>query len=118
MSRENLFTGKSVVVTGAGAGMGRKITEEFLAEGATVIAVDINENTLEELKKSVNNENLITYAGDISRQDVNENMIHKAVEATGKIDILVNNAGIAGKSEPITETENEDWERIIAVDLT
>lgn len=118
MSRENLFTGKSVVVTGAGAGMGRKITEGFLAEGATVIAVDINENTLEELKKSVNNENLITYAGDISRQDVNENMIYKAVEATGKIDILVNNAGIAGKSEPITETENEDWERIIAVDLT
>ena len=118
------FNGKSVVVTGAGAGMGKSITEGFLKEGATVIGVDINEEALENLKKDLERNygkeialKFIPMVGDISKQETNELMIERAISETGEINVLVNNAGIAGHSEPITETTNEDWERILKVNL-
>lgn len=117
------FKGKSVVVTGAGAGMGKAITQGFLENGATVIGVDIKEEALsafkEELKKSdvETAERFIPLTGDISKEATNEAMIQKALDVTGKIDILVNNAGVAGHSEPVTETTNEDWDRILRVNL-
>ena len=114
------FTGKSVVITGAAAGMGKAITLNFLKKGATVIAVDLNQKALDELEKSLSLEiqkKFISFAGDVSKQEVNEAMIEKAVQATGEINVLVNNAGIAGHSEPISETTNEDWNRILDVNL-
>ncbi len=118
------FEGKSVVVTGAAAGMGLKITEGFLEKGAVVVAVDINETALKNLEENLREKygseiigRLICYQGDVSKQDVNENMINKAIEKAGKIDILVNNAGIAGHSEAIADTTNDDWDRIIDVNL-
>lgn len=119
------FTGKSVVVTGAAAGMGKAITLHFVKEGAAVVAVDLNENALNELISQAENVaadtnnggRVIPLAGDISLEEVNEAMIARAIEETGKIDVLVNNAGIAGKSEPVTELTNESWEKIMKVDL-
>ena len=114
------FAGKSVVITGAAAGMGKAITLNFLKKGATVVAVDLNQKALDELEKSLSLEiqkKFIPFAGDVSKQEVNEAMIEKAVQATGEINVLVNNAGIAGHSEPISETTNEDWNRILDVNL-
>lgn len=122
---KNSFSKKSVVVTGAGAGMGRKITEDFISQGATVIAVDIKEEALmkskEEIEKKYSKDCLnlyVPFAGDISKQEVNAQAIEKAVEITGKIDILINNAGVAGRSEPITETADSEWDRILSVNLS
>ena len=124
ISNEKEFEGKSVVVTGAAAGMGLKITEGFLEQGAVVVAVDINQNALQNLEDNLREkygnevmERLICYQGDVSKQDVNEKMIGKAIEVAGTIDILVNNAGIAGHSEAIADTTNDDWDRIIDVNL-
>ncbi len=118
------FTGKSVVITGAAAGMGKAITQLFLKNGATVIAVDLNEDALDEFYREIKEKDskemanhFIPFVGDISKQEVNEAMIEKAVNATGQIDVLVNNAGVAGHSEPITETTNEDWNRIMDINL-
>ena len=118
------FAGKSVVITGAAAGMGKAITLNFLKNGATVVAVDINESALDELGRELKEndphdiaKNFIPFVGDISKQEVNEAMIEKAVNATGEINVLVNNAGVAGHSEPITETANEDWDRILNINL-
>lgn len=114
------FDGKSVVVTGAAAGMGKEITVRFLRQGATVIAVDINEESLTKLKEELDAglpDRCICYVGDIAKQQTNEGMIAKAIEAVGTIDILVNNAGVAGHSEPITETTNEDWNKILQINL-
>ena len=117
------FKGKSVIVTGAGAGMGKAITQGFLENGATVIGVDIKEEALSAFKDELktNDEQMaqrfIPLTGDISKEETNEAMIKKAVIETDKIDILVNNAGVAGYSEPVTETTNEDWNRILRVNL-
>ena len=103
------FKGKSVVVTGAAAGMGKAISKGFLENGAIVIGVDINKEALESLKEELNDnkDRFIPFVGDISEESTNEEMIQTAVEKTGKIDILVNNAGIAGHSEPITVQQSE-----------
>ena len=119
----NEFNGKSVVVTGAAAGMGKEITKAFLDQGAVVVAVDIDEKALNALKEELHTQNeelasrFLPFSGDISKQETNEEMIRKAIDATGEINVLVNNAGIAGPSEPITETTNEDWDRILRVNL-
>ncbi len=113
------FKDKSVVVTGAAAGMGRQITLRFVEEGATVIAVDINNDALETLVKDVScsEGKVIPFAGDISLQETNEKMIDLAVKECGRIDILVNNAGVGGTYEPVGELTNELWNKILRVNL-
>ena len=80
------FAGKSVVITGAAAGMGKAITVKFLKNGATVVAVDINKSALDELDRELKEKypedivkNFIPFVGDVSKQEVNEEMIAKAV---------------------------------------
>ncbi|MGN0513268.1 MAG: SDR family oxidoreductase [Lachnospiraceae bacterium] len=113
------YTGKSVVVTGAAAGIGAQIALDYIKEGATVIAVDINEDGLKRLSDRAKEYEgtLYEYTGDISLQETNEAMIDFAVEKTGKIDILVNNAGVAGRFEPIGDITNELWQRVLKVNL-
>lgn len=113
------LNGKVAIVTGAASGMGREITYKFLAENCRVIATDINENRLDDLKTEApeNKENLHTIITDIS----NEKEIHRLVAASilqfGHIDILVNNAGIMDNFEGISETTNEQWNRVLNVNL-
>lgn len=113
------FEGKSVVVTGASSGMGRRIALDFAKEGATVIAVARRKERLEELQKEAEGlaGKILPYAGDVSSQEVNEGMIDYAVKECGKLDILVNNAGIMDEFVPIGELTNELYEKIMAVNL-
>ncbi|MGL6202146.1 MAG: SDR family oxidoreductase [Lachnospiraceae bacterium] len=113
------FKHKSVIVTGAAAGMGLQIAKAFISEGAAVVAVDVNKRALEKLMDDAAEGpgRLIVYAGDVSLEEVNEGMIDLAVSEYGKLDILVNNAGIGGKCEPVGELTNEDWNKILNVNL-
>ena len=114
------FDGKSVVVTGASSGMGHKIALDFAAEGATVIAVARRKGRLEELAASAADlpGTIVAYPGDISSREVNDGMIDKAVELTGKLDVLVNNAGVMDEFKPIAECTDEHWEWIFGINLT
>lgn len=114
------FVGKCVVVTGASSGMGHKIALDFASEGATVVAVARRKERLEQLAAEAADlpGKILPYAGDISSKEVNEGMIDFAISQCGKLDVLVNNAGIMDEFKPITEVEDEQWERIMAVNLT
>lgn len=113
------FEGKSVVVTGASSGMGRKIALDFAKEGATVIAVARRLERLEEITKEAEGfaGKILPYQGDISLEEVNNGMIDYAVKECGKLDVLVNNAGIMDEFTPIGELTNELFNKVMAVNL-
>ncbi|WP_293672989.1 SDR family NAD(P)-dependent oxidoreductase [uncultured Parolsenella sp.] len=115
------FEGKSVVVTGASAGMGRQIAYDFAKEGATVVAVARRAERLEQLAAEVAEAGLsgrvLPYVGDVSSRKANEGMVDFAVSQTGKLDILVNNAGIMDGFEPIADIADERWDQVFAVNV-
>lgn len=113
------FDGKCVVVTGASSGMGRKIALDFAKEGATVIAVARRLERLEEIAKEAESfaGKILPYQGDISLEEVNNDMIDYAVKECGKLDVLVNNAGIMDEFTPIGELTDELFNKVMSVNL-
>ena len=87
--------GKSIVVTGASAGMGQAIVTLFAQEGANIIAVARRKERLEALAEELKDApgKVVPYAGDVSDPAVCEGMIDAAVKEFGRLDVLVNNAG-------------------------
>ena len=107
--------GKSVVVTGASAGMGKAIVERFVKEGARVIAVARRKERLESLVESLKSEagEVVAFVGDISKKEDNEAMIDLAISKFKKLDILVNNAGVCDSFEPIGHVMDEKYKWIM-----
>ena len=109
---------KIALITGAGSGIGRATAECFAAEGATVIAADINDAEVAITQK------LITEAGgkcqaltvDVSQEAQVKDAIAKTVELFGRLDIMHNNAGIS-IIKPTTETTEADLDRLISINF-
>jgi len=113
------LSGKIAIVTGSGRGIGRAIALALARDGADVVVDDVNINKAKEVAKeieSIGGRALIILA-DVSKKSDVENMVKQTLEEFGKIDILVNNAGVVGPTVPIQELKEEDWDRIINVDL-
>lgn len=110
--------GKSVVITGAGSGIGRAAALLFTREGAKLIAVDKTDavkETVEQIKKAGGTaEAVVADAG--SDQDVSA-FINKAVSTYGKLDAIWANAGIGGGLVPLAEQTPEHWQEVLRVNL-
>ncbi len=110
--------GKSVIITGAGSGIGRAASLLFTREGAKLIAVDKTEGvkeTVDQVRKAGGTaEAMIADAG--SESDVKA-YIAKAVSAYGKLDVIWANAGIGGGLIPIAEQTPEHWQEVLRVNL-
>ncbi|GAB2740771.1 SDR family NAD(P)-dependent oxidoreductase [Kitasatospora kifunensis] len=115
------FTGRRVLITGAGSGIGRATTYRLLAEGAAVVAVDVNEaglrGTAEHAADSGTVERLTTAVLDISDEQSVRTQVAAAVQALGGLDVLVNAAGIL-RSSHTHETGLEFWNTLVKVNLT
>ena len=112
--------GKNVVVTGAADGIGLAISEGMAAEGAHVFLGDIADAKGSEAATRLRADGL---NADFVHCDVSSDadiagLIAAAVERTGRIDVLVNNAAIAIGGMPVYEMTDEQWHRLIAVNLT
>ncbi len=86
------FENKVAIVTGAAQGVGKACVEKFLAEGACVTALDINEKALESAYEAC--DRLLTCKCDVGSEEDWANAVAKTVEKFGRVDILVNNAAI------------------------
>jgi len=113
------FSDKVVVVTGASAGIGRAASLRFASEGASVIAVDLNEETLEETVA------LIETAGgkahpvvaDVTVSAQVENYVKQATDVYGGVDVLFNNAGIEGLVAPLENYDEEMFDKVLQVNV-
>jgi 3-oxoacyl-[acyl-carrier protein] reductase len=109
------LAGKVALVTGAGAGIGRATARRFAAEGAHVVAADLDEARARETCEGLDAAPVaadVTDAGDVAR------MVETAVERYGGLDVFHNNAGLAAQVKPLTQITREEWDRMIAVNLT
>ncbi|MGE0723999.1 MAG: SDR family NAD(P)-dependent oxidoreductase [Alphaproteobacteria bacterium] len=108
------FTGKAAIVTGAASGIGRATAERLAAEGARVLAVDRDGETLARVASTT--DGVVAFAADVADDPAPAAIVEACRKRFGALDILVNNAGV-GRGRPIGECEDADIDRMIAVNL-
>lgn len=114
------YDGRRVIVTGAGSGIGQGIALRLLAEGATLVAADINETGLAstlEAAPADQRERLRTLTVNVADQDSTRAGVAEAIEFLGGLDVLVNAAGIM-RAGHLHEMSLETWNQVIGVNLT
>jgi len=111
---------KVAIVTGGGKGIGKAISKAFISEGATVVIAATTLSTLEETVKEFEamGGRAMAIQTDITDEKQVTRMASEAMKAFGKIDILVNNSGIGGPTCNLIDLKLEDWNQVLAVDLT
>jgi 2-dehydro-3-deoxy-L-rhamnonate dehydrogenase (NAD+) len=111
------LTGQTAIVTGAATGIGEAIARRLARAGATIGVADLNAEGAQAVAASIGAESF-GVSIDISRSDSVNQAVAEVLKQRGQIDILVNNAGLGGKAAPLWEQTDEDWQRIIAVNMT
>jgi NAD(P)-dependent dehydrogenase (short-subunit alcohol dehydrogenase family) len=110
------FDGKTALVTGGARGIGLAITERLLGEGARVAILDRDPNVEAVAKKLGPSARALV--ADVTKSAEVDRAVAAAHAWADRLDIVVNNAGITGRSYPIWELTDEDWQQVLAVDLT
>ena len=122
MSALDLFslTGRSVVVTGAGSGLGRAMAEACGQAGGSVLCADVNEASAAETAELVRSAGgaADATAVDVTDEASVEAMIARAVEVHGGVDVIFCNAGISGYYDRIDAVDVERFKRVLDVNLT
>jgi NAD(P)-dependent dehydrogenase (short-subunit alcohol dehydrogenase family) len=115
----NSFKDKVAIVTGAGSGLGEAIAKDLAARGAAVVLSDINlegaERVVHEIDRSGGTASAIRQ--DTAKPDESETVVRFTVDTYGALHYAVNNAGIGGAQAPAGETDIEDWNRVIDINL-
>lgn len=111
------LSGKVALITGAGSGMGRAISELFASRGASVVVADMNP---ERAKETVDHiaaagGKAVEVDGNVTLQADVDKMVDTAVEAFGTLDILVNNAGIMDSFHTAESVSDKTWDLVMAV---
>ncbi|KAL2150250.1 hypothetical protein VTH82DRAFT_7926, partial [Thermothelomyces myriococcoides] len=108
--------GKTVIVTGAGSGLGKVIATSFLAAGANVAACDV----VPQRVTDVSNEWSGAYANKFIAKQVDvtdpaavQGLVDETVAAYGRLDVVVNAAGIMDAFEPVGDLPKEKWDRVL-----
>jgi len=108
------LAGKTAIITGGAAGIGRAAAEFFAGKGVNLILADLNPNT-DHIAKKISSQ-AIGLSGDITKAGYRDQVLKKGAESFGKVDILINCAGIVAleKAESLSES---DWDRTMNINL-
>lgn len=118
-SEQSAFANRVVIVTGAAKGIGRATAEQFARAGARVALVDLNTREVEETASSIDatGKHALPLTADVSKRGDVDHAVKGCLTAFQGVDVLVNNAGIHF-ARAIDEYTDEEWDRILAVNLT
>ncbi|MGQ0620548.1 MAG: SDR family NAD(P)-dependent oxidoreductase [Panacagrimonas sp.] len=106
---------KIAVVTGGGSGIGKAIVQRFVEEGARVVVVDISGKQEEVAAKY--GASCIAFRADVSKSADVQAMLQAAKSKFGRLDVLCNNAAIEGHMAPVGEYPEDEWDKVISVNL-
>ena len=111
---------KVAIVTGGGKGIGRAISLALASEGANVVVAGRSLPSLEEVVKDIQDKGGRAKAiqADVRDETQVKQLVKQTLAACGPIDVLVNNAGIAGPTAPLADLTLQDWNEVLAVNLT
>ncbi|CAN7772045.1 SDR family oxidoreductase [Variovorax sp. LjRoot290] len=110
------LSGKICVITGGASGIGRASALLFAHHGATVVVADLSESSVGEVARSAGGES-IGIAADVSYAASMEALFDTVASRFGRLDVMVNNAGFGLRAD-ITQTTAQDWDRLLAVNVT
>jgi 3-oxoacyl-[acyl-carrier protein] reductase len=114
-----LLSNKVAIITGGARGIGRGIALKFADEGCSIVIADVlmaeAKRTAEEVTQK--GREGVFFQCDVSNGRQVQEMVNQALKKFGKVDILVNNAGIGLHPGPITAVSEEDWDRVLAINL-
>ncbi|MGQ1840189.1 SDR family NAD(P)-dependent oxidoreductase [Kocuria turfanensis] len=108
------FAGKTVIVTGAGSGIGRATAHRIVSEGGRVVAVDVVAEGLEKLAEACPADTVVPVTADITSPEGIDAIVAAAGE---RIDALANVAGIMDGMTPLHETDDALWRRVFSVNV-
>ena len=111
---------KVATITGAASGMGRATAALFAREGAAVLLADVDEHggAVAAAQIAAEGGRAAFLRADVSRSEDVRRMVETALERFGALDVLFNNAGIAGESGRLADQSEENWGRVLAINLT
>lgn len=110
------LTGQSALVTGAATGIGEAIARRLAEAGARVAVADIDFSAASETAAQIGN-GAYALALDVTKTDEVAAAVEKAIATAGSLEIVVNNAGMAGWDAPIWEQSDENWHRVMNVNI-
>ena len=113
------FDDKVVVVTGAGGGIGQAAAVQFASEGASIVAVDLTDESLAPTVEAVESTGgaVRAVAADVTRSADVEGYVTAAVDTFGGVDVLFNNAGIEGAVSGLEAYPEDTFDRVLAVNV-
>jgi NAD(P)-dependent dehydrogenase (short-subunit alcohol dehydrogenase family) len=115
-----MLEGKVALITGASQGLGRALVLAYAKEGARVVINARSEESIRPVAEEIESSGaeVLALAADVSKSADVERLVDETVERFGRIDVLVNNAGVLGPRVEILEYPEEEWRRVIEVNLT
>ena len=113
------FENKTVIITGAGQGIGRAYAQEFAKAGAAVVVADLNIEKAQAVAAEIQAENgqALAVKVDVSDDKSTAEMVAQAVKAFGTVDVLINNAAVFStlKMKPFEEIDADEWDFVMGV---
>jgi 3-oxoacyl-[acyl-carrier protein] reductase len=110
------LSGQTAIVTGGATGIGEAICKRLAEAGATIAVADLNRDGAEQTAASLPNNSFAVQVDVGSSSSVNA-AVESVLKKTGRIHILVNNAGIAGKAAPVQDQTDDDFEKVIHINV-
>lgn len=110
-------SGKSVILTGGAGEIAREVASQFLAGGAQVLLVDMNESALKQAVQSLGGDRVEYCVADVTSEQDTEAYVQKALDVFGQIDVLLANAAIEGEVAPVAEYSTDAFRRLIDINV-